>query len=674
MAAVSVPSPSHAPHTMTTRRVPLANVPNATNSPYRPPAAAAAKRPRPHAQDQRDFIYGQGPPNKKQIVEEGDADHRRHALLKRAGYSHPTALQKKLEAVRDGKSAQKPVDKSHNKAVQDNYETIRQWQKHYRKVFPHYVFYFESIPAEARSKAVRQLLYLGAREEKFFSKDVTHVITTRPIPPEQSVSSSVDLRATPSNAITSPESKGEVRTINPSLLNRSNDQHAQRSRLGLDLTAQRKSGISTTQGLFQDVETRRHASSGDILVKAREMGMKIWALEKLDRILNTMFNTDTGEQPHAHNTRGNAALAAKANKGADLSQLLRNEKVNGPADRDLGVATKDMAHFRAYYVYVHCMNEKYRPVIVREYPRVPTKEEGKWPQFRLTGPGRCPFVEDPAHVRKLQMEQQKPSQPKTERAVSAAPRTRAASAALEAARMRGAAPKAEERPPLEENDSVSRRRISNTEQSTDMVSKPLDPPKLIPAKRSNTADSMPPLFDSAQAGLRSAPRFVGGEPVASGVQPSNVTSAIRSQMISSTAAAPGARGNTSKELQNLSRKVLEKNSAPNSMNSSYLAEVRAALNGDRTTLPRAAKRKAQETLTNIHEDSEEEHNPRRVVVPRKNKPVERDPKPGYCENCREKFDDFEIHTVSRKHRKFALTPDNWTELDALLNQLERPVL
>ena len=73
-------------------------------------------------------------------------------------------------------------------------------------------------------------------------------------------------------------------------------------------------------------------------------------------------------------------------------------------------------------------------------------------------------------------------------------------------------------------------------------------------------------------------------------------------------------------------------------------DIRAAINGDRGAPPRAAKRKAQDTLTQIHEDttlSEEEENARRVVAPRKKKVVQRELKPGYCENCREKFDDFD---------------------------------
>ena len=48
-------------------------------------------------------------------------------------------------------------------------------------------------------------------------------------------------------------------------------------------------------------------------------------------------------------------------------------------------------------------------------------------------------------------------------------------------------------------------------------------------------------------------------------------------------------------------------------------------------------------------------------------------KPGYCENCRVKYDDFKDHVVSSKHRRFALNPKHWVELDRLLEKIERPL-
>ncbi|KAJ9667375.1 Cdc7p-Dbf4p kinase complex regulatory subunit [Coniosporium apollinis] len=645
---------------MANRRVPLANLPNATNSPFR---AVNAKR-KSHASDQRDLAYGQ-PPQKRQMVEVDDEEARRNNLLKRNANNPPTALQKKFEAARESKPAQT------QKPTSENLETIRQWQRHYRKAFPQFVFYFESISDDARVKILRQVLALGAREEKFFSRVVTHVVTTRAIPPE--LSTSPDSKTPTSNLSGSHDNHEQPRkTINLSLLERPADLQNQalqsKTRTMLE-TALQKKPVDPTKN--------------DVLHKARELGMKIWPLEKLQRMMTTMFNTETGEQAQVgYNTRNNvAAVAPLKSREPDLGQLLKNEKLNGHADRAFGVAAQDMMQFQGHYIYIHDIDEKTKPVMIRDYPRVKTKEEGKWPQFRLTSEGRCPFVEDPAHLRRMQLNEQKErlAKLKAERAQSAAPRTRAA-AALEAAQQRAPAEAPVEKKVLGENMNATNRPSTANSLPTDKAfCKPLDPPKTIPAKRENPdSTSMPPLFGSVQANMRPAPRYAGGEPVASGVQPSNITSAIRSKMISSTAissTAPGPRAGTSKEVHQLKRKVLEKNNVPsaNSIPSSYMNDVRAAINGAPT---RAAKRKAQESLAQINEEglSDEEHTARQAAVARqKKKVVEKELKPGYCENCREKFADFDEHVVSRKHRKFALDANNWTELDELLAKLTRPI-
>ncbi|ORX99374.1 hypothetical protein K493DRAFT_110435 [Basidiobolus meristosporus CBS 931.73] len=46
-------------------------------------------------------------------------------------------------------------------------------------------------------------------------------------------------------------------------------------------------------------------------------------------------------------------------------------------------------------------------------------------------------------------------------------------------------------------------------------------------------------------------------------------------------------------------------------------------------------------------------------------------KPGYCENCRLKFDDLEEHVHSRTHRKFVSNSEHYAELDALLTSVQR---
>ncbi len=142
---------------MTTRRVPLGTLQNATNSPLRAPAVGG-KRQRSHASEQRDLGYGQ-PPSKKQIIEVDDAEARRHGLVRRSG-AQPTALTRKFEAARENKVPAKQVEKVQR--APNDLETIRQWQRHYRKLFPQFVFYFDSVSSSQKDKLMSRAQILGS--------------------------------------------------------------------------------------------------------------------------------------------------------------------------------------------------------------------------------------------------------------------------------------------------------------------------------------------------------------------------------------------------------------------------------------------------------------------------------------------------------------------------------
>lgn len=621
---------------MASRRQPLTNIPHAVNSPVRNVAVTGinGKRTRAQAGEPRDAAHGQ-PPAKKQIITIQDEKSENVDPSRRSGVAAATldkadeffskrstapetAFQRKLAAAREKKQVPQQRAEPAPKQTADNLESIRQWKRHYKRQFPQFVFYFEGVPEDVRVKTARQFQSLGAREEKFFSKAVTHVITTRQIPPEL--------------ANTSPDedpkySSGEAKTTQPSTL-----AQQQRTTSLLDANLQRRAQIQAAANAH-DVDPRRpQANNADILSRARALGIKIWALEKVQRVLRTMLETDTDDQPPAQDTRSHITAsksATRPGKDADLEQLLRNEKINGPADRDLTVAAQDMVQLKGCYIYIHDMDEKTKPVMVRDYNKPANKEQGKWPQFRLTPIGRCPFVEDPAHTKKLQQQERE-----------------ADKASKEAAQRKSRA--------LADRNANLRRSPRKVAAPVDGdLAKPLAPPKQIPAKRQSSAEGMPPLFGSAQQSLRSLPRMIGGEPVASGLQHSNVTSAIRSQAISSaaissTAAGVNKRVSDSKEVNALKRKVLERGNSTTSnfsMPTSYMNDVRAALNDDNNPPPRAAKRKAQETLGVLHEDDEDNADnirpAHRRPAPRKKKPVQKEPKPGYCENCRDKFDDFD---------------------------------
>lgn len=464
------------------------------------------------------------------------------------------------------------------------------------------------------------------REEMFFSNKVTHVITTRDIPPEGAVS------PTDSTAQSTAHNDSQAQTINPSLLDRVSEvpsTHAEsllKARLGLRKVSQPPTTAAD--------ENKKPARSADVLVRAREIGIKIWALEKVQRMMATMFDGDTGST-HGHNTRATSAQAiSRSTREADLSTLLRNEKIHGPTDRDPTVPAKELILFKGPFIYIHDLDEKTKPIMVREYSKAPNKESGDWPQFRSVSQGKCPFVpEADTSRRDAEREAIREQRRQLEKERTGATRTRSAAAAVEAAQ------RMQPPPP-------SRRALTQTESAGNSAT--------ISAAQSTYSQAQDEEAQpNAYVKRATAPaRLFNGEPVASGIQ-NSITSAIHSQMVSSTATAPGAKAGTSKEVHGLGRRVLEKNSgAPaQSLTTSHrMNDLSIAARDDGNA--RTAKRKTtgltiEESFNDENQDPVRRAEQTRQVkaLPRR-RPVRRDPKPGYCENCMDKFDDFDEVSTS----------------------------
>ncbi|KAL8830936.1 MAG: hypothetical protein Q9170_005510 [Blastenia crenularia] len=698
MAAVAVSPAQYQLGIMASRRAPLASVPNAVNSPYRAPAAAT-KRSRQHV-DQEDVCYDHEPPAKRPAVSNGrlflrtppqrqnlqQAEAR--VFGKRPGNAQPTAFERRLLEAKE-KKALELQDKVQEQRVErptristETLEGIRQWQKHYRRVFPTFVFYFESVADETRTKHAKFIRAFGAREEKFFSKEVTHIITSRAIPGDNDYKSSTDPPGL-SPTGSSFQSTTQPKTINPLLLER----NVETLRQGRDTQPKPRFDFDTAIGRkvhganIRDVEPKKTVGNVDILLRAKDMGMKIWSLEKVERIARTMLDNRADEPslrgPGGRGVALNAPLPTKVSREPELSHLLRKEQLNGPSDAVN--PTSEIVQFKGPHIYVRCMDEKVKPILVKEYPKVTKREDGEWPQFRGNSVGKCPFIVDQSTQRQdverpnVNVEKVQAQEVAERRQTLRARAT--TTVATNVSRQEGTV--SIRRAPLGESRAAGNASISSKNTATgqeniqlpqDVQGKPLNPMK--------APSVIPPA-----ARLR----FFNGEPAASGMQPSNITSAIRSQMISSTAAQPGAKAGTSREVHGLKRKVLEKNSGPGfqppCMEHRGIDPLGAARAERHIPMARQTRRQAQARLIHIDEEStqsedeeclwrpeELQRNPTmKMQAPRK------DPKPGYCENCREKYDDFDVHVLDRKHRKFALTQENWEDLDKLLAVLGRPL-
>ncbi|KAH7161436.1 Dfp1/Him1, central region-domain-containing protein [Dactylonectria macrodidyma] len=618
---------------MSSRRGPLTNNPNVANSPLRGAStlAAYAKQKRSYATIQREEAYGQPPPLKKQVLDNGNQRALRSPtrpvrtqVLVQRGTTRPATKERSSRAI------------STSRSTHDAETEKEQWKKHHRAKFPKMVFYFESIPDDIRARLTKRVTYLGARQEPFFSIAVTHVVTTRSIPPERS-ETEVDQEPEQSHH-EEHEPEEQPQTINPSLLDRNTEA---RRKLLFDF---RNAPMRSHQ--LDDPTKRNKARNNDVLHKAREMGKKIWSLDKFQTMLSVLLEAETSHSTsyssRSTSTRGHYGTSKGAHE-PNLLQLLHNERLNGPSDRDPSAANRELCYFKGPHIYIWDMDEKQKPIMVREYPKVANKADGEWPQFRSVGNGRCPFVEEievPDKEHRRQREQEKARAAKREDSVPIL-----------------------KPPQIPVPKAVTGKRSLTEMEDGHNKARAVTPTEIFnPAKATLSKQAGQNAFTS-RAGTG---RLFAGEPVASGVQPSNITSAIRSQMISSTSGVNGAKAGTSKEVHGLQRKVLQKATpASHDVSSRRLAEVSMDVTSSRsTTMGRHTSRPVE--VQDEENQKTAESKERKMQLKSK-----KDLKPGYCENCQDKFRDFDEHILSRKHRKFAENDDNWTELDSLLVQLKR---
>jgi len=157
---------------MSSRRFPLGEVPNAVNSPFRAVAAAASKRSRGQLEAQEDLSYDLQPRAKRQALDDGSVNQRSppkrqlsqsaegRVFDRRPTNTQPNAFQKKLLAAREPNARQKLERRE--KAAHVQMDEVRQWQKHYKKLFPSFVFYFESLHEDVTASCSKHVKSLGA--------------------------------------------------------------------------------------------------------------------------------------------------------------------------------------------------------------------------------------------------------------------------------------------------------------------------------------------------------------------------------------------------------------------------------------------------------------------------------------------------------------------------------
>ncbi|KAI1741654.1 Dfp1/Him1, central region-domain-containing protein [Xylaria scruposa] len=676
MAAISLsPTPVEFP-VMSSRRIPLSTNQNAANSPLR---TAAIKQKRTLAQLQREEPYGQPPPAKKLVIDastqrviKSPSQQQRVAKSqipvqsRRAtgGNTVDLKLAREKAAARQQQQQAAAAAAAEHEYTEKDIEEIQAWKHHHRGRFSTLLFYFDQIQSDIARGLKRHITALGGREAAFFSVDVTHVITNRTIPTDDTSTRDND-RDIATEKEVAQSGQEQAATINPSLLTRFPNTSVKDRLFDADLRA--RAHRAPPQPIDQTLKAPKKAV--DILIRARDMKKKIWTADKLFRFTSVLLETDPYRSLDLACGRLKVSLSrqgeSRGTEDRNLLRLLQKERANGPSDRDSTVVAHEIVFFKGPYIYVYDVEEKQKPIMVKEYPKVTDKSKGSWPQFQTAALGRCPFIED-EEVREAREAKE------AKEAKEALQKMRAKVDNREGAGETKSRPVVQPPRMAPPRQVTGKRTLGEMEQGHNRQSSmaSVEFPSLSRGTGGENMDFSSKAFTSHAA----TGRLLAGEPVASGMQPSNVTSAIRSQMISSTATTPGVITGLSKEVHSLQRQVLKWHPSMSQDPSSRRAAESSFREDASIRRPPTLGRTSSRKLELVDEKTEENEAPEQAQPTKRaasRKKAEAELKLGYCENCNEKYAVFEEHIESPNHRKFANDDNNWVELDDLLAQLER---
>lgn len=364
--------------------------------------------------------------------------------------------------------------------------------------------------------------------------------------------------------------------------------------------------------------------SSDIFHDACVRKIKVWSYEKVFRFLKYLGVNEAiyrGDSDHVSGT-----------KAGDLSNLLKEEKLFGANDRDPNARRDDLYYLEKNFLYVYDLTQKVRPLAIREW------RDESYPLLSLTLDGKCPFMSDNSEnlerkrSRRLQrFEATRNYRELLKRASDELIYNIKHRIHFDPSDVSGFVPTPNDSDAsihekddfrnsvnnrCENSDSMNPSKKARKTSHGDSVSTTKEsfkcppPPAHLIRESSCTqpwANSNSKAFDVAASGYNGA---------------SNAAQVSVDSVLNSTAAQGNGLGPTvsqvpSKNINNLKRRIFMK------------------------------KQKH-----NIHDDAKD-----------------KDLKPGYCENCHVRYNNFQDHINSNRHRNFACDDRNFKDIDKLITTL-----
>ncbi|ODV75061.1 protein serine/threonine kinase activating protein DBF4 CYBJADRAFT_166818 [Cyberlindnera jadinii NRRL Y-1542] len=359
-------------------------------------------------------------------------------------------------------------------------------------------------------------------------------------------------------------------------------------------------------------------------------GLKIWDYDKTFRFFRNL-GEPIPDVPKDH----------------QLLTMLNDEKLHGmSADRDPNAKRDDFIYFKGPFFYVFDIRGIVRPVAVREWKSKDIKHDQKkpWPHFHESSYGHSLFQADPSDM----MEPRKVLKRKMRDEQNAEYRERLKLVYAKTNKRKYNHEGVE----LTESEDDTTLSIDTT-QDESAVMKTNSTPKMPPPSNQQHSQTQPQSqcqtqqleFQRPSALMRQHSliqnKYV--EPVQRDgfeIQASGYAGSVSQQSASASASAsaesqsnrnglaPSGSTVSSKQLSTLQKKIVEKKK----------------------------------------QSSQLQHQQQQQSCTQKPKVS------GYCENCKNHFDDFDEHVISQKHREFARDAENFEDIDNLIMALRERVL
>ncbi|EMD37478.1 hypothetical protein CERSUDRAFT_105452 [Gelatoporia subvermispora B] len=380
----------------------------------------------------------------------------------------------------------------------------------------------------------------------------------------------------------------------------------------------------------------RVTADTDLVQKALAWQIKVWSATKLETVL------DRCHAPYPRNGPAISAAgqhAAAASKERSLTRLLESERLHGISERDPTQKRHDFVYFtkNSYFVLVEDLRQELATIAAQEYPieRGPDGvERGGWPVLHCHPRARGPFIE---YDEKEEKRRQKADRAEHEREKERAKRTAQFKEEMERRRKAMIALQAKQHD-LRRTVSLNNlhRRASFPQQTGHggFVDLDADFPDEEPVGSANASGYLASGTYMAASGnsvgitSTTGTTSTAGLPSRSLQMPHILKGRLQQQVVTSRRVAPLTQS--------------REGSKENVMGPPLLVPDRQRV-----------LRKSRSTNT--------------IRLPKR----EEGAKPGYCESCRVKFEDFTEHIEGKRHRKFATDDRNFEALDRVLARVRR---